>query len=189
MKYVEQFINNYPEIPRESYGRWATTIEGIIPKRDAEKTIMTVDLNQSTSTGAQPKITKPTMQKTKPTTQTTKPTTQTTKPTTQTTKPTTQTTEENASEMVKEDEKETAGENKSKTKEETEQEELFYQAIQSLVASGMSIKEIEEFFLSGKTETKKRQRGLKLGRGRGRGRERALSPGKQDDHHQRAAAI
>jgi len=45
MKYVEQFINNYPEIPRESYGRWATMIEGIRPKRDAEKTIMTVDLN------------------------------------------------------------------------------------------------------------------------------------------------
>jgi hypothetical protein len=112
-------------------------IKGIRPKRDAEKTIMTVDLSQSTSTGAQPKITKPTMQKTKPTTQTTK-------PTTQTTKPTTQTTEENASEMVKEDEKETAGENKSKMKEETDQEEL-YQAIQSLVASGMSIKEIEEF--------------------------------------------
>jgi hypothetical protein len=79
--------------------------------------------------------------------------------------------------MVKEDEKETAGENKSKTKEETDQEEL-YQAIQSLVASGMSIKEIEEFFLSGKTETKKRQRGLKLGRGRGRGRERGSGSGK-----------
>ena len=45
MKYVEQFINNYPEIPRESYGRWATMTEGIRPKRDAEKTIMTVDLN------------------------------------------------------------------------------------------------------------------------------------------------
>jgi hypothetical protein len=38
--------------------------------------------------------------------------------------------------------------------EEAEQEELC-QAIQSLVASGMSIKEIEEFFLAGKTETKK----------------------------------
>jgi hypothetical protein len=35
---------------------------------------------------------------------------------------------------------------------------------------GVSIKAIEEFFLSGKTETKNRQRGLKLGRGRGRGR-------------------
>jgi hypothetical protein len=39
-----------------------------------------------------------------------------------------------------------------------------------LIASGMSIKEIEEFFLSEKTQTKKRQVGLKLGRGRGRGR-------------------
>ncbi len=38
-----------------------------------------------------------------------------------------------------------------------------------MVASGMSIKSIEEFFLSGKTETKKSLRGLKLGRGRGRG--------------------
>ncbi len=61
--------------------------------------------------------------------------------------------------------------------EEAEQEEL-YQAIQSLVASGMSIKEIEEFFLSGKTEIKKRQRGLKLGRGRGRGRGRVRGRGR-----------
>jgi hypothetical protein len=44
--------------------------------------------------------------------------------------------------MVKEDEKETAGENKSKTEEENGQEEL-YQAIKILVASGMSIKAIE----------------------------------------------
>jgi hypothetical protein len=55
--------------------------------------------------------------------------------------------------------------------EESEQEELC-QAIQSLVASGMSIKAIEEFFLSEKTETKNRLRGLKLGGGRGRGRGR-----------------
>jgi hypothetical protein len=55
--------------------------------------------------------------------------------------------------------------------EEAEKEEL-YQAIQSMVASGMSMKAIEEFFLSGKTETKKRQRGLKIGRGRDRGRGR-----------------
>jgi hypothetical protein len=96
---------------------------------------VTVQLPQSTFTGAQPKITKPTMQ---------------------TTKPTPQTTKENDSEMGKEDKKETSRENKSKSEEETEQEEL-YQAIQSLVASGMSIKAIKEFFLSGKTETKNRQ--------------------------------
>jgi len=71
--------------------------------------------------------------------------------------------------MGKEDEQETAGENKSKMVEEAEQEEL-YQAIQSLVATGMSLKAIEEYFLSEKTKTKKRQAGLKLGRGRGRGR-------------------
>jgi hypothetical protein len=150
MKYVQQFINNYPEIPKESYGRWATMIDGTRPERDADKTIVTVQLTQSTSTGAQPKITKPTMQ---------------------TTKPTTQTTKENDSEMGKEDEQETAREKKSKTVEESEQEELC-QAIQSLVASGMSIKAIEEFFLSEKTETKNRLRGLKLGGGRGRGRGR-----------------
>jgi hypothetical protein len=150
MKYVQQFINNYPEIPKESYGRWATMIDGTRPERDADKTIVTVQLTQSTSTGAQPKITKPTMQ---------------------TTKPTTQTTKENDSEMGKEDKQETAREKKSKTVEESEQEELC-QAIQSLVASGMSIKAIEEFFLSEKTETKNRLRGLKLGGGRGRGRGR-----------------
>jgi hypothetical protein len=77
-----------------------------------------------------------------------------------------QTPKENKSEMGKE---EAAGVKKSKTVEEAEKEEL-YQAIQSLVASGMSIKAIEEFFLSGKSETKKRQRGLKLEQGRGRGR-------------------
>jgi hypothetical protein len=77
-----------------------------------------------------------------------------------------QTPKENKSEMGKEDEQEAAGKNKSKTVEEAEKEEL-YQAIQSMVASRMSIKSIEEFFLSGKTETKKSQRGLKLGRGRG----------------------
>ncbi len=168
MKYVLQFINNYPEIPKESYGRWATMVDGIGPKRDAGKTIVSVQLTQSMSEGVQPKTTKSTTQTTKPKTRTTKPTTQTTKPTTPTTKPTTQTTKENESEMRKEDEQETARENKSKMEEEAEQEELC-QAIQSLVASGMSIKAIEEFFLSGKTKTKDGQRGLKLGRGRGRG--------------------
>ncbi len=175
IKYVEQFITNFPEIPRESYGRWANMIDEMSPTIDGNRTIVpeqerestsagmslvvegskTVMPEQSTSMGAGPKITKPTMQ--------------TTKPTMQTTKPTTQTTKENDSEMGKEDEQETTGENKSKTEEETEQEEL-YHAIQSLVSSGMSIKAIEEFIFSGKTKSKKRLIGLKLGRGRGRGR-------------------
>jgi hypothetical protein len=73
--------------------------------------------------------------------------------------------------MGKEDKQETAREKKSKTEEESEQEELC-QAIQSLVASKMSIKAMEEFFLSEKTDTKNRLRGLKLGGGRGRGRGR-----------------
>jgi hypothetical protein len=84
-------------------------------------------------------------------------------------KSSTQKAKENKSEMGKEDEQETAGENKSKMVEEAGQEE-FYEAIRSLVASGMSIKEIEEFIFSEKTKTKKRLGGLKLGRGRGRGR-------------------
>jgi hypothetical protein len=88
-------------------------------------------------------------------------------------KPSTQTTKEYESEMGEKGEQETARENKSKTVEEAEQEELC-QAIQSLVASGMSIKEIEEFFLAGKTETKKRQIGLKLGRGIGCGKGRSM---------------
>ncbi len=91
-------------------------------------------------------------------------------------KPSMQTTKEYESEMGKKGKQETAGEIKSKTAEEAEQEELC-QAIQSLVASGMSIKEIEEFFLAGKTETKKRQIGLKLGRGRGRGKGRSMGRG------------
>ena len=80
-----------------------------------------------------------------------------------------QTTKKNDSEMRKEDEQEAVGENKSKTEEDIDQEEL-YQVIQGLVASGMPIKAIEELIFSGKTEAKKRQVGLKLGRGRGRGR-------------------
>jgi hypothetical protein len=71
--------------------------------------------------------------------------------------------------MRKEDEQEAVGENKSKTEEDIDQEEL-YQVIQGLVKSGMPIKSIEELIFSGKTEAKKRQVGLKLGRGRGRGR-------------------
>jgi len=62
------------------------------------------------------------------------------------TKSSTLTAKENKIEMGKEDVQETAGENKSKMVEEAELEEV-YQAIQSLVASGMSIKAKEEFFL------------------------------------------
>ena len=52
-----------------------------------------------------------------------------------------QTTKKNDSEMRKEDEQEAVGENKSKTEEDIDQEEL-YQVIQGLVASGMPIKAI-----------------------------------------------
>jgi hypothetical protein len=140
IKYVEQFISNYPEIPKESYGRWATMIDGISSKRDADKVIMTVPVTQSTSAGVQLKTTKPTMQ----------------------------TIKKNESENGKENELETVGEIKSKIKEDADQEELC-QAIKGLVASGMTIKAVEELIFSKKTEGKKRQVGLKLGRGRGRG--------------------
>ncbi len=136
---MEQFI-----IPKESYGRWATIIDGIRPKRNADNVIMTVQQTQSTLAGVQSKTTKPTMQ----------------------------TTKKNDSEMRKEDEQEAVGENKSKTEEDIDQEEL-YQVIQGLVASGMPIKAIEELTFSGKTEAKKR---LKLGRGRGR--DRGMGSGK-----------
>jgi hypothetical protein len=119
-------------------GRWATMIDGIRPKKDADKPIMTVQLTQSMSAVVQRKTTKATIQ---------------------TTKPTSQTTKAKDSEMGKEDEQETVGENKIKTEEEVEKEEI-YQEIQSMVASGISIKAIEELIFSGKTETKKRQRGL-----------------------------
>jgi hypothetical protein len=66
------------------------------------------------------------------------------------------------------------GSKKSKKNKKIERAtELFYFCVQ------LNSRQV----LSGKTETKKRQRGLKLGRGRGRGkavaRARALSPGKQ----------
>ena len=144
IKYIEQFITNYPEIPKESYGRWANKIDvdRMVRPEQESQSLTSVEINSQQS------MSKSTIQTTK------------------------------ESEMGKEDEQETTKKNKSKTVEEAEQEEL-YQAIQSLVASGMSIKEIEEFFLSGKTETKKRQRvGLKLGRGRGRGRGRVRGRGR-----------
>ena len=142
INYVKEFIANFPEIPKESYGRWANIIDGVRPERNGDWPLRPEQESQSLTSveiNSQQAMSKSTIQTTK------------------------------ESEMGKEDEQETTEKNKSKTVEEAEQEEL-YQAIQSLVASGMSIKEIEEFFLSGKTETKKRQRvGLKLGRGRGRG--------------------
>jgi hypothetical protein len=136
-KYVEQFITNYPEIPKESYGRWANMIDvdRMVRPEQESQSLTSVGINSQQEMA----------------------------------KSSTQTAKENESEMGKEDEQETAGENKSKMVEEAEQEEL-YQAIQSLVATGMSLKAIEEYFLSEKTKTKKRQAGLKLGRGRGRGR-------------------
>jgi hypothetical protein len=69
----------------------------------------------------------------------------------------------------KTDVQETIKKNASKTENKDEQEEL-YQAVQSLIATGMSTKMIEEYFIGGKTENKTRIVGLKLGRGRGRGR-------------------
>ena len=50
IKYVEQFITNYPEIPMEAYGRWAKMIDGMSPVADANKTIVPEKDRQSTST-------------------------------------------------------------------------------------------------------------------------------------------
>ena len=52
IKYVEQFITNFPEIPRESYGRWANMIDGMSPGADVNKTIVPEQGKESTSTGA-----------------------------------------------------------------------------------------------------------------------------------------
>jgi hypothetical protein len=174
IKYVEQFITNYPEIPRESNGRWVNMIDGMSPTVDGNKTVVP---EQSTSMGANSQ--KPTL---KPSSKVRPKESQLATKTAEKDGNETKNEEEHQTERAtedvqklmgalaggKEDERETARKKNSKTEEETEQEEL-YQVVQSLVASGMSIKAIEEFFLSGKTETKKRQRGLKLGRGRGRG--------------------
>ena len=39
IKYVEQFIRSYPEIPRESYGRWANIVDGLKLEQDGDLTI------------------------------------------------------------------------------------------------------------------------------------------------------
>ena len=39
ISYVEQFTKNYPEIPREFYGRWANVIEGRRSNKDHDQTI------------------------------------------------------------------------------------------------------------------------------------------------------
>jgi len=50
IKYVEQFITNYPEIPMEAYGRWAKMIDGMSTGADPNKTIVLEKDKQSTST-------------------------------------------------------------------------------------------------------------------------------------------
>jgi hypothetical protein len=50
IKYVEKFIINYPEIPMESYGRWAKMIDGMSPGVDVNKTVMPKQDRESTST-------------------------------------------------------------------------------------------------------------------------------------------
>jgi hypothetical protein len=52
IKYVEQFITNFPEIPRESYGRWANMIDAMRPGGDSGETVVPEQERQSTSTGA-----------------------------------------------------------------------------------------------------------------------------------------
>ena len=52
IKYVEQFITNFPEIPRESYGRWADMIDGMSPGANGNKTIVPEQERESTPTGA-----------------------------------------------------------------------------------------------------------------------------------------
>jgi len=52
IKYVEQFITNFPEIPRESYGRWANMIDGTRQGGDSNKTVVPEQERQSTSMGA-----------------------------------------------------------------------------------------------------------------------------------------
>ena len=116
IKYVEQFIGNFPEIPKESYGRWSNIIDGLRPERDGDRTVRPEQKSQSitsvgrgatTIDGSRPKreadkmiVTEQPIQSTSAGVQS-----KTTKPTTQTTKPTMQTIKQNESEMGKEDEK------------------------------------------------------------------------------------
>jgi hypothetical protein len=64
IKYVEHFISKYPEIPKESYGRWANMIDGMRHERDVDKTIVPVQEVQSTSAEVQSKKAKPATQTT-----------------------------------------------------------------------------------------------------------------------------
>ncbi len=116
IKYIEQLIANFPEIPKESNGRWANIIDGMRPERDGDRTVRPEQKSQSitsvgrgatTIDGSRPKreadkmiVTEQPIQSTSAGVQS-----KTTKPTTQTTKPTMQTTKQNESEMGKEDEK------------------------------------------------------------------------------------
>jgi hypothetical protein len=52
IKYFEQFITNFPELPREFYGRWANMIDGMSLGVDGNKTIVPEQGKESTSTGA-----------------------------------------------------------------------------------------------------------------------------------------
>jgi hypothetical protein len=43
---------NFPEIPKESYGRWANMIDGMSPTTDGNKAIVPEQERESTSVGA-----------------------------------------------------------------------------------------------------------------------------------------
>jgi hypothetical protein len=141
IRYVEHFITNYPEIPRESYGRWANMIDSVRPERDVDKTIEPEQERQTTSTGAnfqQP----------------------TSKPSSgvrpKENKPTTQTAEKKGTEIENEDEQET---------EETMED--VQKMMEALAKAGISTHDVLKMVVGKKKTTNQRQKNVGAGRGRG----------------------
>jgi hypothetical protein len=138
IKYVEQFITNYPEIPRESYGRWMNMIDGMSPAVDGNKTVVP---EQSTSMGANSQ--QPTL---KPSS----------KVGPKNSKPSTKTAEK--------DENETENEEEQGTERATEDVQKL---IEALAGAGISTQDVLKMVVGKKKAANQRQKNMGSGRGRG----------------------
>jgi len=138
IKYVEQFITNYPEIPRESYGRWVNMIDGMSPAVDGNKTVVP---EQSTSMGANSQ--QPTL---KPSS----------KVGPKKSKPATKTAEK--------DENETENKEEQGTERATEDVQKL---IEALAGAGISTQDVLKMVVGKKKAANQRQKNMGSGRGRG----------------------
>jgi hypothetical protein len=137
IKYVEQFITNFPEIPRESYGRWANMIDGMSPGADGNKTMVPEQGKESTSTGAnshQPTAKSQSRIRSKESGQAT------------------QTAEKDGDETENEEEQETEDGQK---------------LLEALAKAGISTEEVLKMVVGKKKAVNQRQKNIGAGRGRG----------------------